>query len=86
MKVWSPITPPPSLRGGRGYGRPLLQEWLLPDLRTITNNCVKLERILFSSVVSVLAFRPGVLGSNPVQVLYLCHAFIHLFICYGLCS
>ena len=29
-----------------------------------------LERILFSSVVIVLAFRPGVSGSNPVQILY----------------
>ena len=36
-----------------------------------------LERILFSLAVMVLAFRPGVPGSNPVQILYFCHAFIH---------
>ena len=45
-----------------------------------------LEKIFFSSVVMVLAFRPGVPGSNRVQTLYFCHAFIHLFLCYGLCS
>ena len=33
----------------------------------------------------VLAFWPGVPGSNPVQILYFFHAFIHLFLCYGLC-
>ena len=65
------------------YGRPLLQAWLLPDLiRYLTT---ALERILFSSMVMVLAFRPGVLGSNPAQTLYFCHAFIHLFLCYRLC-
>ena len=37
------------------YRRPLLQAWLFPDLNTIPNNFVK-ERILFSSVVMVLAF------------------------------
>ena len=25
-------------------------------------------------------------GSNPVQILFFCHAFIHLFLSYGLCS
>ena len=49
---------------------------------TITN---ELKRILLSSVVMVLAFRPGVSGSNPVRILYFCHAFIHLFLCCGLC-
>ena len=38
-----------------------------------------LERILFSSVVIVFAFHPGIPGSNPVQILYFCHAFIHSF-------
>ena len=47
---------------------------------------ITLERILFSSVVMVLAFRPGVPGSNPVRILYFCPAFIHLFLCYGLSS
>ena len=41
---------------------------------------------LFSSVVMVLAFRPGVRCSNPVQTLHFGHAIIHLFLCYGLCS
>ena len=40
-----------------------------------------LGRILFSPVVMVLAFRPGIPGSNSVQTLYFCHAFIHLFPC-----
>ena len=66
------------------YGRPLLQAWLLPDLNTISNYCVRESSL--SSVVMVLAFRPGVPSSNPVQILYFCHAFIHLFLCYGLCS
>ena len=35
----------------------------------------ELKRILFSSVVMVLAFHPGVPGSNPVQILNFCHAF-----------
>ena len=26
---------------GDGYGKPLLQAWLLPDLNTIPNNCVR---------------------------------------------
>ena len=34
----------------------------------------------------VLALRPGVLGLNPVQISYFCHAFTHLFLCYGLCK
>ena len=48
-------------------------------------NTTALGRIPFSSVVMVLGFRPGVPGSNPVQILYFCHAFIHYFLCYGLC-
>ena len=66
------------------YGRPLLQAWLLPDLNMIPNNCV--GRIPFSSVVMVLAFQPGSPGSNPVRTLYFCHAFIHFFFRYKLCS
>ena len=46
----------------------------------------ELKRISFSSVVMVLAFPPGIPGSNPVQILYFCPAFIHLFLCYPLCS
>ena len=42
------------------------------------------RRIPFSSVVMVLSFRLGIPSSNPVQNLYFCHAFIHLFLCYGL--
>ena len=61
------------------YWRPLLQQWLLPD-------STALGRILFSSVIMVLAFRLAVLGSNPVQTLYFDHAVIHLFLCYGLRS
>ena len=45
-----------------------------------------LGRILFSSVVMVLAYQPGGPGSNPARILYFCHAFIHFFLCYGLCS
>ena len=66
------------------YGRPLLQAWLLPDLNKIPT--IALGRNFFSSVVMVLAFRPGVLDSNPVGVPYFCHAFIHLFHCCGLGS
>ena len=44
-----------------------------------------LERILFCSVVMLLVFRPDIPDSNSVQILYFCHAFIHLFLCYGLC-
>ena len=38
-----------------------------------------LGRILFSSVLMVLAFQPGGPGSNPVQTVYFCHAFVHFF-------
>ena len=34
-----------------------------------------LGRILFSSVVMVLGFRPGVPGLDPAQTLYSCHGF-----------
>ena len=34
----------------------------------------------------VLAFQPGGPGSTPVRTLYFFHAFVHLFLCYGLCS
>ena len=67
-------------------GDPLLQTWLLPDLNTIPRLTTVLERILFSSVVTLLAFRPGVPGSNPVHILYFSHEFIHLFLCYRLCK
>ena len=40
-----------------------------------------LERILFSSLVMV----HEVIGSNPAQILYFYHAFIHLLLCTGLC-
>ena len=66
-----------TLKGGGCYGRLLLQAWLLPDLNTMPNHA--LERILFSSVVVVLAFQPGDPGLNPVRMLYFCHAFIHFF-------
>ena len=58
---------------------PLLELWI-QNLTTVFG------RILFSSVVMVLALRPGVPGSNPVRTLYFCHAFIHLFLYYGICS
>ena len=45
-----------------------------------------LGRILFSSVVMVLAYQSGGPGSNPARIIYFCHAFIHFFLCYGLCS
>ena len=45
-----------------------------------------LGRILFSSVVMVLAYQPGGPGSNSARIIYFCHAFIHFFLCYGLCS
>ena len=63
--------------------RPLLQAWLFPYLNTIPNNYV-IERILFSSVVMVLAYQPGGPGSNPVWTLYFCYVFIHFFLCYEL--
>ena len=56
------------------------------ELKKANTVTTELKRILFSSVVMVLAFRPGVPGSNPVQNLYFCNAFIHLFLCYGLCA
>ena len=40
----------------------------------------------FSSVVMVLAYKPGGPGSNPARIIYFCHAFINFFLCYGLCS
>ena len=58
------------------YGRPLLHAWLLPDLNTA------LGRILFGSVVMVLAFHQGVPGSNPARTFYFWHAFVHLYLCY----
>ena len=45
-----------------------------------------LGRILFSSVVIVLDFQPGGPGSTPVRTLHFFHAFVHLFLCYVLCS
>ena len=46
----------------------------------------ELERIFCNSVVMVMAFRPGVLGSNPVRSLYFCYTFVHSCLCCGLCS
>ena len=43
-----------------------------------------LVRILFTSVVMALAFRPCVLGSNPAWSLYFCSPFLHFFLCYGI--
>ena len=63
------------------YWRPLLQAWLLPDIQYLTT---VLGRILFSSVVMVLAFRPGIPCSNPVHTVFFCHAFVHMFLCCGL--
>ena len=34
----------------------------------------------------VLAYQPGGPGSNPARIIYFCHAFIHFFLCYELCS
>ena len=52
------------------YGRPLLYAWLHPGLNAKPYNCVSDTVILFSSVVVMLDFLPGVLGSNPAQSLY----------------
>ena len=57
-----------------GYGRPLLHAWLHPDLKQCLTTA--LEGIFFSSIVMVLAFRPG---SNPALSLKFCRA---LFICF----
>ena len=58
-------------------------------LREITPSCMSasrfkynnlttaLERILFSSVVMVFAFRPGIPGSNSARTLYFCHEFLY---------
>ena len=43
-------------------------------------------KIVCSSVVVVLAFRSGILGSNSVRSVFFCYAFVHLFLCYGLSS
>ena len=43
------------------------------------------ERIRSSSVVMVLAFRPGVLGSNPARAVYFCFELVHMFLYKGLC-
>ena len=59
------------------YGRPLFQAWLPPNLNNIPNICGR--KNCFSSVVMVLALRAGIPGSNPVQTLYFCHAFIYFF-------
>ena len=64
------------------YRRPLLHACLLPDLNTIPNNFV--EEILFSSVVMVLPFCPGIPDSNPVWTLLFLHKIIHLFLCHKL--
>ena len=45
-----------------------------------------LGRILFSSVVMILAYQPGGPGSSPARIIYFCHAFIHFFLRYELCS
>ena len=66
------------------YVKPHLYTQLHPDLNTTPNNCFREN--LFGSVVLVFAFRPGVPGSNPAQTLYFCHACVHLFLYYGLCS
>ena len=34
----------------------------------------------------VLAYQPSGPGSNPARIIYFCHAFIHFFLRYGLCS
>ena len=44
-----------------------------------------LGRILFSSVVMVMAFQPVGPDSNPIRTLYFCHAFINFFFRYELC-
>ena len=41
--------------------------------RYVINNSV--------SVVIVLAFPPGILGSNPARTLFFCHAFVRLCLC-----
>ena len=55
-----------------------------PELNTIPDNCVGENSL--NSMGMVLAFQPGGPGSNPVRTLYFCHAFIHFFLCYELCS
>ena len=73
-----------SCGGAKCYGRPLLQTWPFPDLNTIPNNCVRENSLYLSGYgIDFSSRRPG---SNPVRILYFCHAFIHLFLCYGICS
>ena len=66
-----------------GYERPLLQAWLLPDLNTIANNCVRENSLWLSGYGIGFSSMAGIAGSNPVQILYFClvHVFIHLFLC-----
>ena len=57
---------------------------------TVPNNCVRensrFGKILLCSVVKVSAFCAQVLGSNPALSLHFSCAFIHLFLCHGLCT
>ena len=64
------------------YGRPLLEAWLLPDLNTIPNYCVRERELSLALWLWYWLLVLKVTSSNPARTLYICHAFIHLFLCY----
>ena len=58
------------------YGRPLLQAWLLPDLDTIPNNCVKKNSLSRTGYGTGFSSRHPWFKSRPALI------FLHLFICF----
>ena len=53
------------------YGRPLFQAWLLPDLNTIPNNCVRVNSLSVFGRASLVQ----ILSESYISAM-------HLFICF----
>ena len=83
VKFWAAQVEHPSLSNCRTSAK--WQENKNSEILWTLYLTTALGRILFCSMVMVLAFCPGIPSSNPVQTLYFCHAFIHLFVGYRLC-
>ena len=62
------------------YGKPLLQAWLLPDLNTIPNNCVRENSLLAQWLWYWLFNQATLVKIRPRPYISAMHLFISFFV------
>ena len=62
------------------YGRPLFQAWLLPDLNTVPNNCVRENSLQLSGYGIGFSNQGGLVRNLSEPYISAMHLFISFFV------